>query len=37
MKNSGKHPIIGNGQYYIEPLIKKTFGGEPAFPHEYAV
>ena len=36
MKNSGKHPIIGNGQYYIEPLIKKTFGGEPAFPHEYA-
>lgn len=36
MKNNGKHPIIGNGQYYIEPLIKKTFGGEPAFPHEYA-
>lgn len=35
MTNNGKHPIIGNGQYYIEPLIKKTFGGEPAYPHEY--
>lgn len=36
MTNSGKYPIIGNGQYYIEPIIKKNFGGEPAFPHEYA-
>lgn len=36
MKNNGKHPIIGNGQHYIEPLIKKTFGSEPAFPHEYS-
>lgn len=36
MKNSGKHPIIGNGQYYIEPLIKKTFRRDPVFPHEYA-
>lgn len=36
MTNSGKHPIIGNGQYYIEPIIKKPFGGEPEFPHEYA-
>lgn len=36
MKNSGKHPIIGNGQYYIEPIIKRTFGAEPTFPHEYA-
>lgn len=35
MKHNGKHPIIGNGQYYIEPLIKKTFIGEPVFPHEY--
>lgn len=35
MKNGEKHPIIGNGQYYIDPLIKKTFGGEPVFPHEY--
>lgn len=33
---SDKHPIIGNGQYYIEPLIKKPFGGEPVLPHEYA-
>lgn len=35
MANNGKNPIIGNGQYYIEPLIKKTFVGEPVFPHEY--
>ena len=35
MGNSAKHPIIGNGQYYIEPIIKKNFGGEPVFPHEY--
>lgn len=35
MKNNGKHPIIGNGQYYIQPIIKKTFGGEPSLPHEY--
>lgn len=27
MGNSAKHPIIGNGQYYIEPIIKKNFGG----------
>lgn len=36
MGNSGKHPIIGNGQYYIEPIIKKSFGGEQVFPHEYS-
>ena len=36
MKSVGKYPIIGNGQYYIEPLNKKIFGGEPAFPHEYS-
>lgn len=35
MANNGKHPIIGNGQYYIEPLIRKNFGGKPAVPHEY--
>lgn len=35
MANNGKHPIIGNGQYYIEPLIRKNSGGTPAFPHEY--
>ncbi len=30
-----KYPIIGNGQYYIEPLLKKSFSRDPAFPHEY--
>lgn len=35
MRNSGKHPIIANGQYYIEPLIKRNGGGLPTFPHEY--
>lgn len=30
-----KHPIIANGEYYIEPLRKKTFGGPPKLPHEY--
>lgn len=30
-----KYPIIGNGQYYIEPLIKKNFKGETVFPHKY--
>lgn len=33
--NNGKHPIIANGQSYIEPLIKKTWGGDPIVPHEY--
>lgn len=35
MSDKGKHPIIANGQYYVDPLIKKTFGGEIKFPHEY--
>ena len=35
MRTSGKHPIIANGQYYIEPLIKRNGGGLPTFPHEY--
>lgn len=35
MRNSGKHPIIANRQYYIEPLIKRNGGGLPTFPHEY--
>lgn len=34
-EKKGKHPIIGNGEYYIEPLIKKSFRVEPTFPHEY--
>ena len=36
MANNGKHPIIANGQYYIEPLSKRTGGGSPRFPHEYS-
>lgn len=35
MNKNGKYPIIGNGQYYIEPLLKKTYGGNPVLPHEY--
>lgn len=35
MANLEKHPIIGNGQYYIEPIIKNYFGNAPEFPHEY--
>lgn len=30
-----KHPILANGQYYIDPLVKKTYGGEIEYPHEY--
>lgn len=36
MKDTGKYPILANGQYYIEPLVKKTGGGPSNFPHEYA-
>ena len=35
MGDNAKHPIIANGQYYIEPLIKRSGGGSPNFPHEY--
>lgn len=35
MANNGKHPIIANGQFYIQPLEKRTGGGSPKFPHEY--
>lgn len=35
MKTNGKHPIIANGQYYIEPLTKRNGGGKSTFPHEY--
>lgn len=31
----GKHPILANGEYYIEPILKKTFGGQPILPHNY--
>lgn len=30
-----KHPIIANGEYYVEPVVKKNSGGPPSFPHEY--
>lgn len=35
MENKGKHPIIANGQYYIEPLSKKFNNGPIKLPHEY--
>lgn len=35
MENNKKHPIIANGQYYIEPLKKKYNGHRPTLPHEY--
>lgn len=35
MNTNVKHPIIANGQLYIEPLIKRNGGGTPSFPHEY--
>lgn len=31
MKDTGKYPILANGQYYIEPLVKKTGGGPLIF------
>lgn len=30
-----KHPIIAHGEYYTEPIIKRTFGGISEYPHEY--
>lgn len=35
MKANRKYPIIANGQYYIEPLRKRSGGNAPTFPHEY--
>lgn len=35
MKDSGKHPILANGQYYISPLDKRVGGGPIKLPHEY--
>ena len=31
----GKHPIIANGEYYVEPVVKRNFPGSSSFPHEY--
>lgn len=31
MKTNGKHPIIANGQYYIEPLTKRNGGWQVDF------
>lgn len=36
MANNGKHPIIANGQFYTEALIKRTGGQGPTLPHEYS-
>ena len=30
-----KHPILANGQYYIESLVKRTYSGDIEYPHEY--
>lgn len=36
MQNSnGKHPILANGEYYIEALNKKNFSGPRDYPYEY--
>ncbi|MCD7923136.1 MAG: S8 family peptidase [Clostridiales bacterium] len=32
---SDKHPILANGQYYIDPLVKRTYGGDIEYPHSY--
>lgn len=36
MNDNGKHPIIGNGQYYVELIDKKFYGREKTLPHEYS-
>lgn len=36
MKDTGKHPILANGQYYISPIEKKRGSGPSIFPHEYS-
>jgi len=35
MANSQRHPIIANGEAYIEPLIRKPRPNSHKFPHEY--
>lgn len=30
MGSNEKHPIIANGQYYVEPLKKRNSGGSKA-------
>lgn len=30
-----KHPIIAHGELYVEPITKKTGGGEKKIPHKY--
>lgn len=35
MADTKRHPIIANGEAYIEPLIRKLGSGKPSFPHDY--
>ena len=35
MANSQRHPIIANGEAYIESLIRKPRPNSHKFPHEY--
>lgn len=32
-----KHPIIANGELYVEPITKKFNGGPKDIPHEYRI
>lgn len=34
-KNTNKHPILANGEYYIQPIIKKNFNKPKDYPHKY--
>lgn len=34
--NNEKHPIIGQGELYIEPIQKKSGFGKKQIPHEYS-
>ena len=33
--NENKHPIIANGEYYVEPIRKKFSPVDKKYPHEY--
>lgn len=34
-KDIERHPILANGEYYVEPIIKKNFSEPKDYPHEY--
>ena len=31
-----RHPIIANGEMYVEPIIKKSHPSDKEYPHEYS-